>query len=376
MELSPKQQICELVQKSKKILIVFGQNPDGDSIGSAFGLALMFRKLNKEAQIVSSSVLPEKFSFLPLFNETTAKPILSRDYIISINVPKNTISQLRYEVENEKMNIYISANGETISKEDISFEPFRFKYDLIFAVNTPDLENLGEFYEKNTELFFETPIINIDHHPSNEYFGKVNLVEIPVSSTAEIIAGLAGTLEIELDEDIANCLLVGIISSTNSFQKTNTTPNSFTVAASLMSAGANQQEIVRFLYKTKSLSVLKLWGRVMSLLKHNSDLNLAWSVIEEKIFSETKTSHDDLKQIIKEIAPGSRDFNTIMFLWEKDEKFYGLIQTIKEAGKEELSKLLNGRIEKDGITFTQEAENIAQAEQNALTVIKQWTEEK
>ena len=207
-------------------------------------------------------------------------------------------------------------------------------------------------------------------------FGKVNLVEIPASSTAEIIAGLAGTLEIELGEDIANCLLAGIISNTNSFQKTNTTPNSFTVAASLMSAGANQQEIVRFLYKTKSLSVLKLWGRAMALLKHSSDLNLAWSVIEEKVFSETKTRPDDLKQIIKEIAPGSRDFNTIMFLWEKDEKFYGLIQTMKEAGKEELSKLLNGRIEKDGITFTQEAEDISQAEQNALTVIKQWTENK
>ena len=376
MELSPKQQICELVQKSKKILIVFGQNPEGDSIGSAFGLALMLRKLNKETQIISSSVLPEKFSFLPLFEESMDKPVLSRDYIISINVPKNTISQLRYEVENEKMNIYISANGETISKEDISFEPFKFKYDLIFAINTPDLENLGEFYEKNTELFFETPIINIDHHPSNEYFGKVNLVEIPASSTAEIITELAGTLEIELDEDIANCLLAGIISNTNSFQKTNTTPNSFTVAASLMSAGANQQKIVRFLYKTKSLPVLKLLGKVMASLKHNPDLNLAWSIIEEKNFSETKTNFNDLKQIIKEIVPGSRDFNTIMFLWEKDGKFYGLIQTTKETNKEELSRLLNGKIEKDGIFFTQETDNIAQAEQNALTAIKQWAEEK
>ena len=374
MELSPKQQICELVQKAKKILITFGKNSGGDGVGSALGLALILKAMNKEVQIISSVPLPKKFSYLPLADKIIRSPALSRDYILSIKVPKDTINQLRYEVEDERLNIYITAKGSVLDNKNISLEPFRFKYDLIFVVNTPDLEDLGELYEKNTELFFEIPIINIDHHPSNEYFGKVNLIEIPSASTAEIITDLAGVLEVELDEAIANCLLTGIIAETNSFQEPSTTPKSFTTAAVLMAAGANHEEIVRFLYKTKPLSFLKLWGRVMNSLKYEMDLRLIWSLIEEKTFSETEANPGDLKQIIKEVAVASQDFDVIMFLYQRDKEIQGLIQAAKGIKIEKLAKVLKGKIQKDRIDFTVEAQSLAQAEGDMLGKIREWSQ--
>ena len=41
----------EIIDKSQKIYIVGHQNPDGDSIGSAFSLCLALKKYGKDAKI-------------------------------------------------------------------------------------------------------------------------------------------------------------------------------------------------------------------------------------------------------------------------------------------------------------------------------------
>ena len=91
-----------------------------------------------------------------------------------------------------------------------------------------------------------------------------------------------------IDEDIATLLLTGIITDTGSFQNANTTPKSFAVAAQLISYGARQQEIIQHIYKTKQLSQLKLWGRILSKIQTDDSHKIVWSVVTQQDFRDTE----------------------------------------------------------------------------------------
>ena len=72
------------------------------------------------------------------------------------------------------------------------------------------------------------------------------------ASTAEILVGIIEALgQNLLDDDVATCLLTGMIADTGSFQHPNTTPKALTVAAQMVGFGARQQEIIKHLFKTK-----------------------------------------------------------------------------------------------------------------------------
>src|SRR5690606_38573882 len=131
---------------------------------------------------------------------------------------------------------------------NVSFSHGPNKYDLLITVDTAALQQLGRFYFDNVPLFSEIPVINIDHHPSNDRFGRLNYVDVMSSSTTEMIQGLLEELEekhsLELiDAEVATLLMAGIITDTGSFQHSNTTPRSFSNAAKLIRRGARQQEI-------------------------------------------------------------------------------------------------------------------------------------
>jgi nanoRNase/pAp phosphatase (c-di-AMP/oligoRNAs hydrolase) len=97
-------------------------------------------------------------------------------------------------------------------------------------------------------------------------------------------------------------LLTGIIAETNSFQHVRTTPQTFLKASQLVSLGAKQQEIISNLYKTKSLGLLKLWGRVLARLKQDTNIALVYSVINQNDLEKSESSEEDVDGIIKEMV--------------------------------------------------------------------------
>jgi len=376
MGLSSKEQIFDQINKSETILICVGKNPNGDALGSALGFCSALKKIGKKVDIVSPTALLEKYSFMPSSNIITHKLEGARDYILSVNINKNELQQLRYEVQNSKLKIFITASAGDFKENDIALESSKFRYDLIIIFGSQDLENLGNIYDENPELFYETPVINIDHNPSNEYFGKINFVDVASSSTAEITFNLIFEIgENLLDEQIATNLLTGIIYETGSFQNKNTTPKAFLAAASLVAKGANKQDIIRYLYKTKSISTLKIMGKVMSNLKYNSRYKLGWSTIEKADFAKTGASQENLSSAVKELANSSPEFNLMFLLYEDSSNVKGIINFVENPSIEELAKSLNGNMENSQIIFTVKEENIESAERYVLNKIKIWADE-
>jgi phosphoesterase RecJ-like protein len=373
MGLSSQEQIQDQIKKNDTVLICVGKNPEGDSLGAALGLYSALKKMNKKVDIISPSAILEKYAFLPQAELITHKLQGARDYVFSLDIDKEKLQQLRYEVEDHKLKIYITAKNGEIDKDRISLESSKFNYDLIIVLGVSDLENLGNIYDENPELFYDIPVINIDHKPENEYFGKINLVDVAASSTSEIVCNLINGLDEKvIDENIATDLLAGIIAETESFQNKNTTPKAFMAAANLIAKGANKQDIIRYLYKTKSVSLLKLMGKAMAGLKYNSQYKLAWSVIEDDNFIKANSASDNINMAIRELAQSSPEFDLFFLLYAMDGGLKGIINLSDKKNTEGLMKSLGGHLEEGQIVFTPTEIDISLAEKEVLRKIKEW----
>ncbi|NIA02033.1 MAG: hypothetical protein GWP15_01490 [Nitrospirae bacterium] len=319
-----QQQVIDLIKRSNKILIMPSSPADGDSIGGAIATYLVLKKLEKEVTIVSREEIPELLQFLPHTSMIGSNLSSSTDFIISINCQDVKIENIKSTTKGDDINIVITPSEGHLSEDNITFNKGKVDYDLIITVDTAELSQLGSVYEDNIELFHRVPVINIDHHISNTHFGKINYTDIMASSTTELLLDLFEDMAKEekmdlIDEDIATLLLTGIITDTGSFQNANTTPRSFASSAKLISYGARQQEIIQHIYKTKQLSQLKLWGRVLSKIQTDEKYKIVWSVVSQQDFKDTQSTIEETGDIIDELMTNAPGAEIVFLIKEKED---------------------------------------------------------
>ncbi|KKQ71485.1 MAG: MgpA protein, phosphoesterase RecJ domain-containing protein [Candidatus Peregrinibacteria bacterium GW2011_GWC2_39_14] len=319
---SDKKQIIDFIKASNKILVMPSAPVDCDSIGSALSLYVVLKKLGKEVTVVSADPVPNVYEFLPVIHAIGDRLTATKDFIITIDTHKTHVAEIKKEEEDGKTHIVITPKGGRFSPKDISINYGPEKYDLIITVDTATLEQLGRSYEDNVDMFTQIPVLNIDHHISNEQFGKVNYVDAMASSTTEILIPIIEQLEKEtgkalFDDDIATLLLAGIITDTGSFQNANTTPKSFDWAAYLIAKGGRQQEIIQRIYKTKPLSTLKLWGKVLSKIQIDEAYKFVWSTVTQKDFKDTESDEEHVGEIIDDLLSNAPGAEVILLLKEK-----------------------------------------------------------
>lgn len=346
-----KQQISKLIDKSNNVLVAVPENINGDALGSALALNGVLQKLGKSAQLIIPEEIPAKFEFLPKTNSLSCNILREREFVLSIKNPKNHINDLCYEKKEDLLHIYLGAK-EKIKEEDIRLSRTH-PFDLIFTLNIQNFEHLGKAFEYNPELFFETPVINIDNHAANESFGAINLVDITSSSVSEIIMGLIDFIDRNLlIQDIATWILAGLIDATCNFQSPKTTPRTFNNAALLISRGGDQQKIIRYFYKTKSLDFLRLWGRILHKLSWNGEKKLVWGKIEQYDSQEINTDLKCLSQIFEEIKMAFPEMKTTFLIWDAEKKIKGIIYSLNPELLKNLNHELNGTLKNSSLLFS------------------------
>ncbi|MFH0955822.1 MAG: DHH family phosphoesterase [Candidatus Falkowbacteria bacterium] len=316
--LTQEQQIFEQIKKASNILITFKKTWNGDSVASALALFLFLRKMDKTVEVVAEKFSLDKlYSFLPGYTEIKHELDNLRKFIISLDITNTKVSQIKYKQEENQLNFIISPQDGFFSASDITSGASGFKYDLIIVVDSPDLESLGRIYDNDTEFFYQTPIINIDHSSTNEGFGQINFIELTAVSTSEIVFSLFESFGRDLiDENIATCLLTGMIAETKSFKTNNVTPRALLTASQLMSLGARREEIINYLYRSKSINVLKLWGRVLARLSSSLDNKLVWSTLSTTDFLKTNSTEKDLTDVIDELIVSIPQAKVIAIIYE------------------------------------------------------------
>lgn len=309
--LTTEQQIFKQIDKSENILIVFNADWNGDAIASALALFLFFKKIGKKVEIAASLAdndavalkSASAWSFLPAYENIQKSLKNLRKFIVSLDISQATINQIKYTVDGQKLNFIISPEKGWFNPEDISSYSGGFKHDLIFALNSPDFESLGAIYDNNVEFFYKTTVINIDHQAGNEEYGQINYIDLNVVSAAEIIYSLIKQQpQNQIDEDIATCLLAGIISKTKNYKSANLTPRTLLSSSKLIGLGARREEIINQLYRSRPLSILKSWGKILNNLQTDEKGLIIWSWLEsEEDVKALKSGNLDIQEIIEEI---------------------------------------------------------------------------
>ncbi len=367
-----KNQIANLVNKSNNILIAPPENINGDALGSSLALVSALKKLRKNSQLILPKFLPSKFNFLNDQNSLSQKKLQEREFILSIKDPKNQIKKLYYQKSNGLLHLYLGGEKK-IEERDIQIRPSRI-FDLIFTINTQEFSHLGKIFEQNPELFFDTPIINIDNHPNNQNIGQINLIDINSSSVSEIIMDLIDFIDRKLlDSKVATKILAGIIDTTDNFQAPKTTPRTFNNAALLINRGGDQQKIIRYFYKSKSLNFLRLWGRILHKLCWSKSKKIAWAKLTQKDFQKTNTNSEALSPVFEEIKKIFPEIRASFILWPtlSNDKIKFMLKTNNPQILNNFAIRLNGVLKNNILYFEILNKSPEETEKEVLNLIKQ-----
>lgn len=374
MSLDNAQQFENILKNTKHALIFMAQNSGGDAIGSAWATYFFLKKMGIEATVAVpvNETLFEKFSFLTKPEDIIDSLAGARDFVLAFNTEYNKITNVRTERADTELRIFITPEKGSIDPRDFSFIPAKFKYDLVIVLGSADKESLGKIYEENPDIFYEVPVVNIDHHAENDNFGQLNVVDITASSTSEVVADLLQKIgEKNIDEVMAENLLTGIIDATNSFQKKNTTPKALRIAAALMAKGADQQKIIRYLYKTQPFHLLKLWGRVMARLFWEDDMGLAWAPVYIEDFVQSRSNPSDIPFILDKIKENYSAGKIFMVLYnETAGKVHGIVKCNTDEQLRKTAEILGVKTNGEVCEFFEEANDTTEAGQRIVEKLR------
>jgi nanoRNase/pAp phosphatase (c-di-AMP/oligoRNAs hydrolase) len=372
MSLSPLQKSQRLLKEATLPLIFIPPFPKTDIVSGAFALYHYFEEQGAKPKIICDSAveIAEALSFIAP-PPAALEPILSgaRDFVVIFSTKHNPISEVRTEKDPDELRIYITPEKASIDPRDFSFQPAAFSHDLVVTLGASDKEALGKCYESNPDVFYEVPIVNIDAAISNELYGQVNMVDITASTVSEIVAEI---LDVEHTSDssqvVFEYLLTGIIAGTNSFQKPDTRPKAFRLASCLMDKGADQQKIVKALYKTQPLHLLKLWGKTMAHVKWNEKLSLIWGVVTIEDFVQARATAKDLPEVLEKIK---NNYTTAKMYMLIHQEAPATVRVLMSGASNDITQTLAGvfpeaKIQGDFLALTIEKDSLEAAEEEIL----------
>ncbi len=372
MELSPKQQIVELIKKSENILLISHSKPGGDSVGSLLALKRVLNEIGKNAHVVVSDPVPSSLTFLPDISDIKKTVEGSNDLVLKVNIENIDIEKISTNTDGKTLDIILTPQNGKLEADKVEIQSGKPAYDAIIVLDTPDVDKIDKIYDDFTELFFETPVVNIDHHAGNEYFGTINLVDLTATSTAEILVAIFEALgKSKPDEDTATLLLAGITADTASFKNINTTPKTLTVAAQLLAAGAHQQEIIQNLYKMKTLKTLKLWGKILSNIQKDEEHRIVWSKVNYDDFSLSGATLEEAKEVMDEMIANTPNADVVCLMVETDKgAITALLKGVKGADVLQIAEVFGGSGHALAATFEMKNIQLSGAEAKIISEIK------
>ncbi|NLW15538.1 MAG: bifunctional oligoribonuclease/PAP phosphatase NrnA [Erysipelothrix sp.] len=181
--------------KNEDIIALFRHvNPDGDALGSQYGIAQYIKDNYPEKTVFIMGKRNDELDFFPHDETEVSDEALKDAYAIVLD----SATKVRID------GAYIHTKG----------------------------------------------LLNIDHHPTEQPYGDQYVVDPKRSSTCEIVAELLLEGDI-VSEVCAAYLLSGILSDTVRFSIENTLPDTLRVAANLMEKGANISKLSRIFFNKK-----------------------------------------------------------------------------------------------------------------------------
>jgi bifunctional oligoribonuclease and PAP phosphatase NrnA len=154
--------------------------------------------------------------------------------------------------------------------------------DLIIIVDTARFQR-AYFPQEFTTI----PLINIDHHMSNNIKGLFNFVNPAAASACEeLFVIMASWDESLIDRYVAESLLCGILYDSQVFQTSSTSDRTLAIALELMHRGANLFDIKNELLSSKNPHIIALWSKILATVTLSPSKTAAWILIRQSDMKE------------------------------------------------------------------------------------------
>lgn len=241
-------EIADVIRDNSKFLLTTHEGPDGDALGSLLGMQTMLETLGKDSVMFLAAKefpLPIEYRHLPLEDVFHEPPADLRDRVV----------------------IFLDCGN--IDRMPVDF-----------------LRDGGTF------------VVNIDHHHDNTRFGDYNFVNDKASCTAEIIYELAVLLDVKVSPLMARALYIGIITDTGKFMYDATDARTHEVAAALIRAGVDIDDVNRRLYESVPFEKLKLLRLALDKTELKCDGRLIVAYITAEDYEQADAGEEMTEGII------------------------------------------------------------------------------
>ncbi len=239
-------QILKCIKKSKNIVIVTHENPDGDAVGSSLAMYHALKGLKKNVDII----IPE---YAKCFNE-------------------------------------LPGIDEVIKESDKV-------YDLAISLDaaTDKLLNVWVKYFREADQR-----IVIDHHSTNTMFGDINYVDLSAPACAQVVYMLIKHYRWKITPEIGTCIMAGIITDTGGFQYSGVSRDTFNIAAELLDAGVNISKVYKKVFDTKTKSSFELRRIALDRMEFLEDDKIAFTYITNEDERKVNAGVGDYEGIVSE----------------------------------------------------------------------------
>ncbi len=321
MDQAQSQEVWEFLQKSRSILVVLPEVLNIDIVAAAIGFKHALLASGKEVEIASTGNILGISQLLPEASTMSRQLPSSKTLVVLLDTSQTPLEEMSYHTEGLVTKIFLTPKDGEFTPEQISFSKSVSRFDSIVSIGAGQIEDFGKLFSDNSDLFYETPKVNIDTAPQNTFFGALNLVDVTSTSVSELVTDIVlQNAPASLTEPVATALLAGIIAQTNSFQLVHTTPKAFLLASELVQKGARQQDIIRYLFKTRPLPLLQLWGRALARLKTIGEQEVLYSVLSQVDFSKTQTDTTETLNVLHELLDNISGYKFLAVIVETPEK--------------------------------------------------------
>lgn len=229
---------AHLIRMHDDFLIIMHKNPDGDTLGSGFGLCAALRSLGKRANAQCDSLISKRYSYMT----------------------------------------------ESMPQQD--FEP-----QFVIAVDVADVPLIGNrFAGVHVNLC-------IDHHGSNAGYAEYLLCDPERAACAELVALVTDRLGCAIDPYMALCFYTGVTTDTGCFRYSNTTSDSLRFAARLIDVGIDVSQLNRTLFEIKTRGRIELEQMAIANMEYGHGGKIAIMTITQDMLRFTRVDPADIEGI-------------------------------------------------------------------------------
>ena len=234
-------EVIETIKSYDNIVVLCHVNPDGDAIGSSLAMYHLLKKLDKNVDIVIKDV-PIKFSYLNGFNDIKSNSDKHYDLAIIVD----------------------SATQTRINSSEI-------------------LNNVGK-------------TLLIDHHISNSKYSDINYI-VDEPACAQIIYNIVKELGIEIDKNIGEALVNGILTDTGGLSHGDVKSSTYETIYKL-SKIINIPYVYKRTLGTVTKSEFELKKIAINNLKFYKDNKIGYSYITESDIESVNGTHYDASALV------------------------------------------------------------------------------